>query len=83
MIFARFILLPPRLIFPADLRMHLPQHRYAPPAPRPRRQTFRNLRRRLRFLTSAKALDLAERDMEAKADRIVRVERHEGILAIN
>ena len=83
MIIASVFLLPPRLVFAADFSVNLLQHRNAPPAPRPRRKAFGNLRRRLRFLPTAKALDLPKRNVKAEANRVVWLKGHESILAIN
>ena len=80
MILRRIFLFPPRLIFTANLRVNFSQHGNAPPAPRPRRQTFRNLRRRFRLLPPAKILHFPQRNVEAEAKSIVRFKRHDPII---
>jgi len=67
---------PPGLFHLAFLLMNLPKHRPTPPTPRPRRKTFRNLRRNNRLLNPAKTPHLAQAHMKTKADFVVVLQRH-------
>src|SRR5437660_2380806 len=77
----RIHFLPPRLVFPAQSAMDLPQHRHTPSAPGSGRQALGNLRRGLRFFHFAEVLDLPQRNVKAETDRVIGLECHISIVS--
>jgi hypothetical protein len=61
--------------------MDFPQHRHAPPAPRPGRKTLGNLRGRLGFFHFAEVLDLPQRDVKTETNRVIGLEGHTSIVS--
>src|SRR5688500_18629763 len=75
-------LLPPGTILAAQSAMNFTEHRNAPAAAGPGGKTLGDLRSGLGFLDVAEILNLPKRDVKAEANRIVGLESHIVIVAV-